>query len=91
MTYRLAFPNSQGLSVRNNLLDTPPKLKIEGLQLVRSGALGRILAFDPDYYYLITTVSTLLRYHDITFVSRFICYLAVENGNVKLNASSVCD
>lgn len=77
----VTFPNDSGLRIRHMLLEAIPKFKkIGGLHLLNSGSIGRMLAFDPEYCYMVSTVSVLLAYHDIPFAASVLCNMALDHG-----------
>jgi hypothetical protein len=56
----LAVPNDCGQKIQQNLSRSHVKLKkIAGLDLITAGSIGRILTFDPDLAYLVSTVTTV--------------------------------
>jgi hypothetical protein len=64
----LAFPNKRGLSIRSSIQLADEKISvISGLGLWLSTAIGRSMAFDENFTYVVTTVAITCTYfpHDL--------------------------
>jgi hypothetical protein len=79
LTRAVTFPNEDGLRIRDGLMDAIPKFKkLGGLHLMQSGSIGRMLALDPNYCYIVSTVSVLLAYHSIPYAVSALCNMALD-------------
>lgn len=78
-TAGLAYPNENGLQLRKKIDNSSHRLKLGGLDLLRSGSIGRMLAYDSRYCYVVTTAATLMSYHDQLFATEVLCDMAVGN------------
>jgi hypothetical protein len=89
----LIYPNDNGLKIRSRLRESDAKLKakpyVAGLRLVNALSIGRWMADDPDYCYLVTTVAALFTNHDMAYASVAICDMLLEKGNHEEGTSKV--
>lgn len=78
------FPNSSGLEIQNKLSqpDSQPRA-IAGISLTTDGSVGRRLALDIDYMYLVTTTLSLMAIHPHAYVVDALCLMVLDNGNHK--------
>ncbi|KAF2268572.1 hypothetical protein CC78DRAFT_565446 [Lojkania enalia] len=77
----LAYPNERGLSIRSNIQSADQKMStISGLKLRISAAIGRWMAFDDNYVYIVTTVATLMAFHGIEDTTEALCNMALDEG-----------
>jgi hypothetical protein len=75
----LAHPNDGGQKIRQSLSRSNFKVKkLAGLNLVMAGSVGRMMAFDPDLAYLVSTVAATLAYHDMKWATDAICYMTTD-------------
>jgi hypothetical protein len=89
----LIYPNDNGLKIRSRLRESDAKLKakpyVAGLRLVNALSIGRWMADDPDYCYLVTTVAALFTKHDMAYASVAICDMLLDEGNHEEGTSKV--
>jgi hypothetical protein len=81
----LLYPNDNGLKIRSRLRESDAKLKanpyVAGLRLVSALSIGRWMADDPDYCYLVTTVAALFTQHDMPYASEAVCDMLLDEGS----------
>ncbi|KAL6722205.1 hypothetical protein ACLMJK_001312 [Lecanora helva] len=78
----LTYPNSHGLQIRTSLMDCENKYaKVSGLKLIQSGSVGRWMAFDMDYCYMVTTVAAIMIHHEYQFAADALCNMIVDDEN----------
>jgi hypothetical protein len=80
----LIYPNDNGLKIRSRLRESDARLKakpyVAGLRLVNALSIGRWMADDPDYCYLVTTVAALFTNHDMSYASEVVCDMLLDEG-----------
>ncbi|KAK0747072.1 hypothetical protein B0T18DRAFT_164799 [Schizothecium vesticola] len=65
-----AYPNERGLEIQQHIKRSEARIiKAGGFHLVRSGSIGRWLAFSDDHCYLVTTVAAVSRFHDLAYAT----------------------
>ncbi|KAL8710896.1 MAG: hypothetical protein Q9225_007212 [Loekoesia sp. 1 TL-2023] len=79
----LAYPNDKGMKIHKRLQDADKK--ILGIQqapisLVVSGSLGRLLSYDPEYCYMVSSVAALTEYHAPIRVADVLCSMILDKG-----------
>ena len=82
LTQDTAHPNEYGLSIRQEIqaANQSTRNRIAGLTLAVPGSVGRAMAFDPSLCWMVTTVAVLMKYHDLPFATKVICYMALDKG-----------
>lgn len=79
----LAYPNANGCQIResiekaNNRLRT---IKACPLPLVFSGSLGRLMVQEPEFCYMVSTVASLITYHDLEFAKTALPLMILDQG-----------
>ncbi|MCJ1323464.1 hypothetical protein MMC10_000124 [Thelotrema lepadinum] len=74
----LVVPNERGLEIRKKLaLDSDPQ-SLCGLRLTSAGSIGRMLAWNPDFVYMVTTVAALMTYHRPEDAVEVLCCMATQ-------------
>lgn len=79
----LAYPNANGCQIResiekaNNRLRT---IKVCPLPLVFSGSLGRLMVQEPEFCYMVSTVASLVTYHDLKFAKTALPLMILDQG-----------
>ncbi|OCK88440.1 uncharacterized protein K441DRAFT_669206 [Cenococcum geophilum 1.58] len=77
----IAFPNERGLSLRSCIQSADQKMStISGLKLRLSAAIGRSMAFDDNFTYIVTTVATLMAFYSLEYITEALCYMALDQG-----------
>jgi hypothetical protein len=77
----IAHPNDHGLQLRDSLTKVPPGTrKLGGLNVSQAGSVGRLMAFDIDYCYVVTTVAVVMEFHDMNFASTVLSNMALDKG-----------
>ncbi|KAL9074542.1 MAG: hypothetical protein Q9157_004337 [Trypethelium eluteriae] len=80
----LAYPNENGLVIRDSIEESDQGLKglLKGapLNLVISASLGRMMARDVDFCYLVSTVSVLTNYWDPEGTTDILCSMMLDSG-----------
>ncbi|CZR59515.1 uncharacterized protein PAC_09407 [Phialocephala subalpina] len=77
----VTHPNEYGLQLRDNLAKPTSKTtKISGLNINLAGSVGRLMSFDIDYCYMVTTVAVVMEFHDMAFASTVLCNMALDKG-----------
>lgn len=77
----ITFPNEDGLQLRQKILNSERRLqKVAGLKLVMSGAVGRSLALDPAYCYMVSTVAAIMTHHDYEYTVDALCEMIADRG-----------
>ncbi|KAK8088157.1 hypothetical protein PG997_003118 [Apiospora hydei] len=63
----LAYSNEDALAIRSSIAEADEKLRtLEApLHLIKSGSLGRLIAQDPEFSYMVTTVTSLSYFYKI--------------------------
>ena len=79
-THDTAHPNESGLSIRQEIqaANQSTRNKIAGHTLAVPGSVGIAMAFDPRFCWMVTTVAVLMKYHDLPFAARVICYMTLD-------------
>ncbi|OCL14375.1 hypothetical protein AOQ84DRAFT_406241 [Glonium stellatum] len=78
-TRGLTIPNERGMKIREKLAYTNPQIKkLGGLNLTLAGSLGRMMAFDTELTYMVTTVAAVMAYHDQKFAVDALCYMVQD-------------
>ena len=75
----LVIPNDRGLEIRQKLIlgDPDPK-SLCGLRLTSAGSIGRMLAWNPEFVYVVTTVAALMAYHEPDDAVEVLCCIATQ-------------
>ena len=74
------MPNEHGLQIRTSLLECEKRYaKVSGLRLIQSGSVGRWMAFDPDYCYMVATVAAIMTHHGYQFAAQALCYMIMSS------------
>ncbi|KAI9706333.1 MAG: hypothetical protein M1820_004909 [Bogoriella megaspora] len=84
MARGLAYPNQDGLAIRDSIDKGDQRLKrVKGapLDIVASGSLGRIMARDIELCYIISTIVTLAEFHQRAEVSTALCCMMFDKGD----------
>ncbi|KAK8087414.1 hypothetical protein PG994_002388 [Apiospora phragmitis] len=80
----LAYPNEDALVVRASIAEADKKLHTlrAPLRLINSGSLGRLIAQDPEFSYMVTTVTSLSNFYKIDRITDTVCSMMFyHNGN----------
>lgn len=76
-----AFPNESGLRIRTKIQSADRELStISGLRLRLSAAIGRSMAFDNNFTYIVTTVAALMAFYSLENITKALCYMALDQG-----------
>ncbi|KAK8055341.1 hypothetical protein PG993_000568 [Apiospora rasikravindrae] len=81
----LAYPNDDALVIRSSIAEADIKLHTlqAPLRLIKSGSLGRLIAQDPEFSYMVTTVTSLSRFYKIDRITDTVCSMMLDhNENV---------
>ncbi|KAH0566436.1 hypothetical protein GP486_000148 [Trichoglossum hirsutum] len=85
----LAYPNETGLQIREDIAKSQDKAaRAGGLQLVTSGAIGRWMAFTQEHAYMVTTIATVTKFHDLDFATTLLCEMAMTDVGRPYNELS---
>jgi hypothetical protein len=77
----VTHPNEYGLQLRDNLAKPTSKTtRFGGLNINLAGSVGRLMSFDIDYCYMVTTVAVVMEFHDMTFATNVPCNMALDKG-----------
>lgn len=77
----LTYPNTHGLQIQTSLVECEKKYaKVSGLRLIQSGSIGRWMAFDMDYCYMVTTVAAIMTHHEYQFAAEALYNMIVDEG-----------
>lgn len=52
--------------------------RLAGLSLIGDGSVGRLLAFDIDYVYLVTTTLSLMATHPVEYAAEALCFMVLD-------------
>lgn len=64
----LTYPNEHGLLIQDQITRSESKIsKAGGLHLIRSGSIGRWMAFSEDHGYLVTTVASIVQFQNLNY------------------------
>ncbi|GAB7347779.1 hypothetical protein MBLNU459_g5321t3 [Dothideomycetes sp. NU459] len=83
----LAYPNSNGSKIQTSVVAADEKLRNlrnVPLGLIYSGALGRLMLKDPDYCYMVSTVATLIRHHDVEYAKAALTSMILDQGGHEI-------
>ncbi|MCJ1368143.1 hypothetical protein MMC16_007284 [Acarospora aff. strigata] len=77
----IAYPNANGSKIRDSISkadDRLSKIKMCPLPLIFSGSLGRIVARDPEFCYMVSTVASLVVDHDLKDATETVCCMILD-------------
>ena len=81
LMHGLIVPNENGLEIRRKLsagsVGTGSR-RLCGLPLTFEGSIGRMMAFNPDFVYMVTTVAATMVYHPPEYAVDVLCNMAVD-------------
>ena len=79
LMHGLVFPNEKGLEIRKNLsLGNGDSQSLCNLRLASTGSIGRMLAWNPEFVYMVTTVAALMTYHRPEDAIEVLCCMATQ-------------
>lgn len=80
----LAYPNANGVAIRNQIEDADKRLHaVRGapIGLIVSGSLGRLMARDADYCYIVSTVTVLAPYYGHQRLTDVLTSMMLDKGS----------
>lgn len=81
-----ATPNSRGECIQQSIQKADSRShsrKLVSLSLGVPRSIGRMMAYTPEFVYIVTTVAAVLEYHSLAYAKRLICTFAVDKGDHK--------
>jgi hypothetical protein len=77
----VTYPNEYGLQLPDSLGKPTSKTKrLAGLNINLAGSVGRLMAFDIDCCYMVTTVAVVMEFHNMAFASTVLCNMTLDKG-----------
>lgn len=72
------FPNECGKKIQSQMSRIPTDKNIAGLSITTDGSVGRMLALDVNYMYLVTTTLSLMAVHPPDYAIEALCFMALD-------------
>ncbi|KAI9858618.1 MAG: hypothetical protein M1813_007423 [Trichoglossum hirsutum] len=77
----LTYPNEYGLQIQQKLSRVEARVaKVAGIDLIMSGSVGRLMAFDTECCYMVTTVAAIMAFHDHLFATETLTRMVLDTG-----------
>ena len=79
----LAYPNAEGMEIRTKLQEADHKIMgVKGapISLIVSGSLGRLLGYDPESCYMVSSVASLTECYEPNHVTEILCSMILDKG-----------
>ena len=84
----LLTPNEDGFQIQKRItLGDVVTKSICGLRLTFAGSIGRMMAWNPEYTYIVTTVAAFTAYHRDEDIVEVLCLMAI--GNVQKDTAGI--